>query len=189
MAHQVSDHPDVARVQFVARQRLVRVELNDSGHERLKSVSHIALAASIRKSLGDDLDPRYNVEFAVPCDSSIDFVQGDEWPQVLSMQRAKNGAELNIWVRRELAWFQGHFPGHPVLAGVVQTHWVCVIAHHLFGFNADCEAIENLKFQRIIEPQTQLLLCLEYSSEKHRIVFRYCSKDGDCSKGRIRFSP
>ena len=185
----MSDHLYVARVQFVENQRLARIELNDSGHERLKSVSQTELATTIRDSFGDDLDPRYNVEFAVSRANSIDFVDGNEWPQLLSMRRTENGAELNLRVQQELAWFQGHFPGHPVLAGVVQMHWVCMIARHLFGFSSDFEVIENLKFQRIIAPQAQLLLCLEYSSEKRRLVFRYCSRDGDYSKGRIRFLP
>ena len=185
----MSDHPDVARVQFVEHQRLVRIELNESGHERLKTVSHTELATIIRESFGEDLDPRYKVEFAVSRDNSMDFIDGDEWPRLLSMQRTENGAELNLWVQQKLAWFQGHYPRHPVLAGVVQTHWVCVIARHLFGFSSDFEAIENLKFQRIIEPQTQFLLSLQYSSEKQRVVFRYCSKDSDYSKGRILFLP
>lgn len=166
----------------------MRIELNNSGHELLKSVSLSELAASIRESLGDKLSPRYKIEFAAPRGSPIDFIDGNEWPQLLSMLRTATRAELNLWVQRDLVWFQGHFPKHPVLAGVVQTHWACEIARYLFGFSANFKAIENLKFRRIIEPQTQLLLSLEYSTEKQRLVFRYGSRDGDCSKGRVRFS-
>lgn len=166
----------------------MRIELNDSGHERLKTISHSELAASIRKSFGGKLGSRYKIEFAAPRDDSVDFIAGNEWPQLLSIRATGTSAELNIWVQKDLVWFQGHFPEHPVLAGVVQTHWACEIARHLFGFSANFKAIENLKFQRIIKPQTQLLLSLEYSTDKQRLVFRYGSRHGDYSKGRVLFS-
>ena len=43
---------------------------------------------------------------------------GDDWPMLLSAQVDADSASLAIVPHASLTWFRGHFPGHPVLAGV-----------------------------------------------------------------------
>ncbi|MDH3695050.1 MAG: hypothetical protein OER96_10830, partial [Gammaproteobacteria bacterium] len=146
------------------------------------------LAADIKQALAREINTAYPITFSARKNDSLEFIKGNEWPQILSISCTETSAELNIWVQQGINWFDGHFPGHPVLAGVVQTHWACTVAQHLFDIRAQFQGIENLKFQRIIEPQTQLLLSLEFSNEKQRIMFRYSAADGDYSKGCVRFA-
>jgi len=185
----LDNHPDIATARLNDQKRCVEIELSDAGHEKLKLVSHTILAADIEKAIASEFDMNYPIAFSVSEKYALNFIEGNEWPELLSMRCSATSVELNIWVQQELSWFDGHFPGHPVLAGVVQTHWASTIAQHLFHIKTDFQGVENLKFQRIIEPQTQLLLSLEFSREKQRVLFRYSTADGDYSKGRIRFAP
>ncbi len=181
--------PNIANAGLDQSKRLLEIQLNDCGHEKLKTVTCHDFCSGVRQALASKTETDCTIKFVIAQEHDLDFIQGDHWPVLLSLYRTGTSAELNLWVQRKLTWFRGHFPRHPVLAGVVQTHWVCEIAQHLFAINAQFREIENLKFQRIIEPQTQLLLSLDYSSEKQRVIFRYSANDGDYSKGRIRFAP
>ena len=131
--------------------------------------------------LGDKPIIKYYVS-----EENLTNITGNKWPSLLSMRQTQSSAEFNIWIQPDLVWFNGHFPQHQLLAGVVQIHWASVIAQRLFGLHADANEISNLKFQQIIEPRMQLLLSLEYSKSKGNLQFRYSGKSGDHSKGSIQ---
>jgi 3-hydroxyacyl-[acyl-carrier-protein] dehydratase len=68
----------------------------------------------------------------------------------------------------EESWFAGHFPGHPVLPGVLtvemlaQAGAVCVLSMPEFaGKIAFFAGIENMKFRRQILPGETVMLELE----------------------------
>jgi len=92
---------------------------------------------------------------------------------------------LSVDVPADLVYLQGHFPGQPVLPGVVQIHWAIEHAAKQFGALGTFKGIEALKFHRIIEPGTDLSLELEFSGGKLR--FAYSSGQGVHSQGRILF--
>ena len=73
-------------------------------------------------------------------------------PEIVSESVDSNRAEFDIRVPPELVFLQGHFPGEPVLPGVVQVHWAIELASERFDLRPDFEAIEGLKFHRVIEP-------------------------------------
>ncbi len=115
----------------------------------------------------------------------------NKWPQIQSTSLEtgadSSNARLALLIGAEVCWFEGHFPGYPVLAGVVQLHWATEMGRRLFDIESDFLGVENLKFMRTIEPDTALYLILEYSTELKRIAFCYTNNEGDFSKGRIRF--
>lgn len=92
---------------------------------------------------------------------------------------------VDIDVPADLEYLQGHFPEQPVVPGVVQVHWAIERATDHFGALGAFKGIEALKFHRIIEPDTNLKLELEFSDGKLR--FSYSSEFGRHSQGRILF--
>jgi 3-hydroxymyristoyl/3-hydroxydecanoyl-(acyl carrier protein) dehydratase len=94
---------------------------------------------------------------------------------------------LLLEVTPELCWFQGHFPGRPILAGVVQLHLAALLAAHLFGLTGGLREVTRLKFQHLVIPPRILDLLFE-STGSQQIRFRYAAKDRVHSQGRLDFS-
>lgn len=87
----------------------------------------------------------------------------------------------------DLLWFKGHFPGSPILPGVVQLEWVIYFARQHFVLAPKLSAVEQLKFQMIIEPDAEVTLSFYYSTGEGSLSFSYESSVGRHSSGRIRF--
>ncbi|MFK8017795.1 MAG: 3-hydroxyacyl-ACP dehydratase FabZ family protein, partial [Gammaproteobacteria bacterium] len=87
-----------------------------------------------------------------------------------------------------LTWFEGHFPGHPVLPGVVQVHVASTIGRGLFEISDAFIGIDGLKFQRLITPGHQLRLELEFEIASGKLTFEFHDAEGRCSAGRVLFA-
>jgi 3-hydroxymyristoyl/3-hydroxydecanoyl-(acyl carrier protein) dehydratase len=85
-----------------------------------------------------------------------------------------------------LAWFHGHFPGNPILPGVVQLHWAVLISQSIFGFSVDPVEIKQLKFKSVVTPGGVLELTLTRRDE-NIVEFGYSSLDLQHSQGRLIF--
>ena len=119
----------------------------------------------------------------------LDSLQGNDWPRLGVATVKPPIAQLAIVPHADLTWFRGHFPGHPVLAGVVQTHWACLWGQGLLGIDGHFARIENLKFENIIAPGTALTVSLDYAADKGRLLFSYDDAEQRYSSGRIYFQP
>ena len=108
-------------------------------------------------------------------------------PEIVSESVDSDRAEFDIRVPPDLVYLQGHFPGEPVLPGVVQVHWAIELASQHFDLNPDFTAIEGLKFHRVIGPETQLTLAIEHDAAAGKIRFTYTSGDDTYSQGRVLF--
>ncbi|MEM9056132.1 MAG: hydroxymyristoyl-ACP dehydratase [Pseudomonadota bacterium] len=118
----------------------------------------------------------------------LDTLTGDDWPRIDGADVDGNSATLAVVPHADLNWFRGHFPGHPVLPGVVQTHWASLFGRGLLGVTGAFSHIENLKFERVITPDTALTVSLDYDADRHRLLFSYADDDGRYSSGRIYFT-
>ena len=86
----------------------------------------------------------------------------------------------------ELDWFRCHFPGQPVLPGVVQLHWAVLVATACFDVSGVPTEIKRLKFKKVFTPPQSLELTLQMrgSSETQ---FRFSHADDQYSEGRLVF--
>jgi 3-hydroxymyristoyl/3-hydroxydecanoyl-(acyl carrier protein) dehydratase len=92
---------------------------------------------------------------------------------------------LYLHVPASLAWFDGHFPGDPILPAVVQIDWAIHFGTEL-GFDpARFSGMDRLKFRSVISPGTTLELRLEAAGDALR--FSYESAAGNHSNGAILF--
>ncbi len=123
-------------------------------------------------------------------------------PDVLAVRRECNesnelderGANARIVIELHvppaLAHFPGHFPGLPILPGVVQIDWAVRLARlHLPGCCAGrrFSALEGVKFQALVLPDARLELALFWNAAKDRLEFSYSNGQRKCSTGRLVF--
>jgi 3-hydroxymyristoyl/3-hydroxydecanoyl-(acyl carrier protein) dehydratase len=82
--------------------------------------------------------------------------------------------------------FAGHFPGRPILPGVVQIDWAVQLAaiYLATGFTAACDF--QAKFRRIITAGAALSLDLRIDRARNVLAFSYSAGDVVASSGRIR---
>jgi 3-hydroxymyristoyl/3-hydroxydecanoyl-(acyl carrier protein) dehydratase len=112
-------------------------------------------------------------------------ISGD-FPRVIAIDDDGGQVTLQLDVTPDLSWFRGHFPGEPVLAGIIQTHWAVQAASALFGLEGTPQHIKRLKFSNIIVPPRVIELMLTRHGE-HEVQFQIQGKGLQHSQGRLIF--
>jgi len=108
-------------------------------------------------------------------------------PQVLEHNVSRNSCWLSLYIASSCPYFEGHFPGAPVLAGVVQLMWAEHFARELLGVDGAFLGMRAIKFKNLVHPGSELTLTLAYSAETGRLDFSYVSGAGQHSQGRMNF--
>ncbi len=108
-------------------------------------------------------------------------------PIVLSVVQSENQVEMDLQVPEDLRYFQGHFPGHPVLPGVAQVDWAADYGMQYFRPQAPFSRLEAVKFHEFILPKAQVKLTLTYRPEQQKITFAFTGEQCKHSSGRIIF--
>ena len=107
-------------------------------------------------------------------------------PPVLSREEDRDSLRLSFDIHEDLDCFRGHFPGLPVLPGVVQLHWAVQVAREQFGLEGNPRDIQRLKFKRVVIPPVVLQLDLTRTGPTD-VRFAYSSPGQEHSEGRLRF--
>lgn len=109
-----------------------------------------------------------------------------DFPKILSWQHKDPDTHLVLEISPEYRCFTGHFPGNPVLPGIVQVHWAVIASCALFEFeNRPCE-IKQLKFKNVVIPPRVIDLVL-FRSAENEVQFDYSSFHQLHSQGRLIF--
>jgi len=110
-------------------------------------------------------------------------------PEVLEEQVVTEGSEVSLVLRipDNLFCFSGHFPGSPVLPGVVQLSWVQLFAARYFAGFGSFRRLEKLKFQQIIQPGDLVTLALSWQAEKQHLKFSFNAFETRHSSGLIAY--
>ncbi|RKI61427.1 4-coumarate--CoA ligase [Corallococcus sp. AB049A] len=106
-------------------------------------------------------------------------------PPFRVLERSGERALLAVDVPANSPYFDGHFPGSPILPGVVQLDWALMLGREHFALPPDFQRIETLKFQQVIPPGAQLTLELTWAKESGRLGFKLTSAAGSHASGRI----
>lgn len=94
------------------------------------------------------------------------------WPQLIAHRRDESGLVLRLHIPADLPYFEGHFPGLPILPGVALLSWVKVFDAWFLGGARDYVAIENLKFTAAVHPGETLELTIARTTDG-AVRFRY----------------
>lgn len=107
-------------------------------------------------------------------------------PPFRVLSNEQNEVTLELTIDKDLPAFSGHFPGLPVLPGVVQLHWAAKLSEQFFATKGHAQRIDALKFQNIISPPCRLRLVLK-RLETQKVAFYYLMDEAQASSGRITF--
>ena len=176
---------------------------SEAGADLLVDGGRRALTARLTDALGDHWDrvllPRaWRVVPELPRDSRGKtplaalrrlFEAGPDEPTPdpvrLAERREGDALERDLAVPRDLVWFDGHFPGRPIVPGVVQLGWALDAAAALLGAAPRVTRIEALKFQAVVEPLQRCRLRVELRESPRRVRFRL---DGEVGGAPVVFS-
>ena len=97
---------------------------------------------------------------------------------------------LGVVVPPDLSYFEGHFPGRPILAGVVQLHGLVLrqIARSWPDLGAPRKLL-RLKFKHVIGPGERLTLRLVRPAGERRVSFQILGAAAECASGTLVFPP
>ena len=110
-----------------------------------------------------------------------------ELPQARWRERHAPLAAVTLDIAPQLRVFDGHFPGAPVLPGVVQLDWALQFGRQAFALPPRFLRVEQLKFSQPVLPPLQLELSLEWNDSARQLNFRFSSQLGLHSSGRLVF--
>ena len=107
-------------------------------------------------------------------------------PQLVALRTTPDGVCLHLRVPADLRHFAGHFPGLPIVPGVVQLGWAIALSReHLFDTWRDVERVEVLKFHNVIRPQQEIDIDLAATDLVTRTRFRIYSGEDTHASGRL----
>ena len=106
-------------------------------------------------------------------------------PSVIRESVSGSTAEIVFVVPNDLAYFDGHFPGVPIVPGVVQIKWAIEIARRCLPLAGVFAGMEVVKFHRIMSPDMEVTLLLEYSPGTGKLSFSFESGHSRLSSGRV----
>jgi 3-hydroxymyristoyl/3-hydroxydecanoyl-(acyl carrier protein) dehydratase len=108
--------------------------------------------------------------------------------RVLAESRGERRIERTLRVPSDLAQLEGHFPGAPLVAGVVQLGWVMDAARALTGRDLAASGFEGLRFRDALTPGQELALALELSEAGDLARFQLAAGERVFAAGRVRLT-
>ena len=108
-------------------------------------------------------------------------------PIVEGRQEREDGVTIHLRLPKDLFYFDGHFEGFPILAGVVQINWAIEFAIEYFSIPSGFRRLEALKFYKVLLAGDAPRLELNYQQNTGRLNFEYGIRDTKHSSGHIIF--
>ncbi|NPT55755.1 AMP-binding protein [Paraburkholderia elongata] len=198
-------HPYVAQAAIVplegaSRERVgAVVALSEAGSEALRAEGRVLLAQTLRRHLAAYFDvvvlPRHwRFRLTLPFDTrgklpvaavAAAFEPRADGVEVLAEARSADTLHYELRVPPTLVHFAGHFPGLPILPGVVQVHWAMHLAAEHVPAVRTLASVDRLKFMAPVSPGAVLNLTLAHDAARRRVQFTYRLSGRECASGVI----
>ncbi|WP_296227954.1 AMP-binding protein [Ralstonia sp. UBA689] len=200
-------HPFVARAAATllagaSRERLgALVALTPAGVEALRAQGRVALAKTLRRHLSTYTEPtliprRWRFCMAMPVDArgklpasavAAAFRASADGFETLAHVSDADGDHYELRVSPDLIHFEGHFPGLPILPGVVLIDWAIRLAAMRNGAVRAMTSIDQLKFMAPVPPGAVVSLRLVHEPERTRVRFIARLGARDCASGVLAY--
>lgn len=106
-------------------------------------------------------------------------------PPLVEIDAGADECVATLAIPLDLACLRGHFPGHPVVPGVVLAGWALALGTVHLGVAPGCCEMEALKFQRVLQPGQRTVLTLRADRDRHKLHFAYRDGETPCASGRM----
>ena len=84
------------------------------------------------------------------------------WYEVVKREQREDGTLwVEVHVPRGSAWFDGHFPGHPVLPGIAQLGMVFDLIRNAMDGPVRVTEVSRVRFKQMILPEDHLNVVAE----------------------------
>lgn len=126
----------------------------------------------------------------IPDISTIDHLLGRKdarEPLVIRKRGSTEALNFAFHVPADFPWFEGHFPGEPILPGIAQLWLAIGNARALTGHSGQPTAIQQLKFKAPMRPDQVVELNLQSIDGGENILFSYRSATGEHASGRLAY--
>ena len=105
---------------------------------------------------------------------------------ILELKQACEGGFLfQFKVPEDLLFFEGHFPGTPVVAGVCQIKWVCDVIREHFQRELPIAGMEAVKFHQLLFPGQSFRMEIKHQAKRRKWSFRLFYDQKKVASGRI----
>lgn len=105
-------------------------------------------------------------------------------PIMQNVARTDTDVVADLTFTGDSAYFKGHFPGFPILPGVIQMHFVFHFIKQFFHTTVTAFDVVKLKYSSLILPDVKTHFELAKLNE-NEFSFCYFQNDKVCSSGRI----
>jgi acyl-CoA synthetase (AMP-forming)/AMP-acid ligase II/3-hydroxymyristoyl/3-hydroxydecanoyl-(acyl carrier protein) dehydratase len=173
------------------------VVLNGAGRDALAAAGRFRFSRGLRMALKDRLEPMELPRFwrfvdEIPVNAQGKRVasvmrqmfRSPELPEIEAEKVEGDRAEFEFRLQPELKWFEGHFPGQPILPGVAQLHIVALLAERVWGIDFPGHDMSRVKFRRVMQPEERVSLLLVRA--ELRLDFQYVSGGEVVASGTVR---
>ena len=92
------------------------------------------------------------------------------------IEKTENKVSMILEMRENNPYFDGHFPGFPILPAVAQMELAVRFASRFFGTDTAISQIKRMKFVNPIYPPISILLIIEIKD--NTLNFNISSSDG-----------
>lgn len=90
-----------------------------------------------------------------------------------------------IRVPADSPWFDGHFPGEPVLPGIAQLGMVHDLLCRAFDQQLPVARVSRVRFRQMIRPEQQLTLTVQRDEAAGSHRFRITGDEGSICTGQL----
>ena len=105
-------------------------------------------------------------------------------PIMQNITKTENLFSATFTFLKDSAYFNGHFPEHPILPGVIQIYFVLSLIKQYFNIETNDYHVLKLKFSNLILPNTPVFFELKRDKE-NEFSFNYFDSDKKYSNGKI----
>lgn len=102
-------------------------------------------------------------------------------PFIYNSKQEKDSAEYELFFMKNSNFFQGHFDGFPILAGVVQLFYANFFIQKAFNIDCRCGQLRKIKFSNIIRPDKKIKLSIV--KNETNVSFKYEDENNLYSSG------
>ncbi len=109
------------------------------------------------------------------------------FPVIQTVRFEEQAVRLQIKIQARLDYFEGHFPGQPILPGVTQLAWADHYGRLFFKIDSGFSRLEAVKFKKTIAPDTLAVLSLRWHPGQQKLYFELSCDTGSFGSGRMLY--